>query len=647
MRQEQQQEQQELVERLNQANKAYYTEANPIMTDREYDELYDRLVTLEKETGIIFSKSPTQQVGFDVLKSLKKVSHPVPLLSLDKTKEVHKLVSFLTNKTGILSYKLDGLTVLLNYEAGELNQAVTRGNGQIGEDVTHNALHFANVPQRIPYTGSLYIRGEAAITYTDFEAINNRLLADEQYKNPRNLCSGTVRQLDSSILKERKVMYYAFSLMKNLDFSLKSEALLFLEAQGFTTVDYAMVDADSVDDQVEQFKTALGSLNVPTDGLVLTYDDMAYSEALGATSKFPRDSIAFKWEDQLAETKLLMIEWNTSRTGLINPIAVFESVDLEGTAVKKASLHNLSILEELKLGIGDTITVYKANMIIPQVAENLTQTGPVSPPDTCPVCVAQTQVLNQNGVKTLYCTNSNCKAQRIKLFTHYVSRNAMNIEGLSEATITKFLDHQLIADISDIYKLKEHKDCIKKLEGFGEKSTENLLKSIEKSKTCHLYQFIYALGIFNVGLAGAKLLCEHFDHDITKIKMATPELLIQIEGFGDIIAGSIADYFSHEKNRQQLDEIYHQLVIIQPAQKETKLAGLTFVVTGSLSYFENRKALQIIIEQNSGKLSGSVTKNTNYLVNNDKESGSSKNQTAAKLGVPIISEMEFKKLFLD
>ena len=640
----------QLVGELRAADKAYYSDANPIMTDQAYDALYDELVALEQQTGVILGDSPSQKVGYEILSKLTKVTHPTPLLSLNKTKDIDELEAFLGEQQGMLTYKLDGLTILLHYNHGELKQAVTRGNGQIGEDVTHNARHFFNVPHKIPHTGSLHIRGEAAITYTDFEAINAQLAPEDKYKNPRNLCSGTVRQLDSNILAGRRVGYYAFSLLDSpgLTNPLKSQDLLFLKSQGFDTVQDLMV-GNMVTNMttaqiIDSMKQGLEVFDLPTDGLVLTYDDKAYSDSLGTTSKFPRDSMAFKWQDELATTTLTHIEWNTSRTGLINPIAVFEPVDLEGTEVKKASLHNLSILEELQLGTGDTITVYKANMIIPQVGDNLTRKGPDTPPSTCPECHTATTILEQNSVKTLYCTNPNCKAQRVKLFSHYVSRNAMNIEGLSEATLAKFIELGYLNTLADLYTLSQHQSAIESLAGFGAKSATKLLTAIERSKTCHLYQFIYGLGIFNVGLAGAKLLCEHFGNDIEQIKQATADQLTDIHGFGEVIARSLTDYLAVPANTTLIDTIYAELSIIQPTAKADKLAGMTFVATGSVDIYPNRKALQTAIESNGGKLTGSVTKNTTYLINNDKTSGSSKNQSANKLGIPILSEADFQAL---
>ncbi|MCL1996021.1 MAG: NAD-dependent DNA ligase LigA [Defluviitaleaceae bacterium] len=635
----------ELVKILNDANKAYYQQNREIMTDREYDHLYDELLELEKKTGTTLAASPTAHVGYNVLKTLKKVTHPSPLLSLDKTKEVDKLVAFLGEYNGVLSYKLDGLTILITYENGKMTRAVTRGNGTVGEDITHNALHFKNLPGTIPHKGRLVVRGEATISYTDFEEINENLPKEEKYKNPRNLCSGTVRQLDSSVLSKRSVAYFAFTLMESEHvFELKSQGLEFLLEQGFELVPYTISNAANIQTNVEGFKRGINVLNIPTDGLVLTYDNIRHSESLGATSKFPKDSLAFKWEDSLAKTRLVNIEWNTSRTGLINPLAVFEEVEIEGTVIKKAGLHNLSIVEELELGIGDEITVYKANMIIPQVAENLTRSGSAPPPTQCNICGESTRVFEQNGVKTLHCTNPNCKARQIKALTHYVSRNAMNIEGLSEATLTKFVEKGFITNFSDIYKLEEHSEKIKVMDGLGEKSLSNILASIEKSKTCTLPQFIYGLGIFNVGLAGAKLLCKHCNNNIEDIKKATTQELIEIDGFGDIIAESIVQYFTSQENQAIVHKALSYLQIESPKTKEETLKGLTFVITGSLENFKNRKELQEIIEDKSGKVTGSVTKNTSYLINNNKDDSSAKSKTAVKLGIPVITETEFVEL---
>ena len=635
-----------LISTLNKASQAYYQEDTEIISNFEYDKLYDELLNLENESGIILSSSPTQKVGYQVLKSLNKVTHSTPLLSLNKTKDTNKLVSFLESNLGILSYKLDGLTVLVTYENGSFLQAVTRGNGTEGEDITHNALHFKNLPKFIPYKGKLLIRGEAIISYSDFEKINSTLPEGEKYRNPRNLCSGTVRQLDSKIPSKRYVHYFAFSLMEcDKQFSLKSQGLEFLQNLGFTLVQYEISNKNNIIENVSHFKNQLQTIDLPIDGLVLTYDNIKYSNSLGTTSKFPHDSIAFKWEDQLKKTTLLNIEWNTSRTGLINPLAIFEEVELEGTIVKKASLHNLSIIEHLKLGIGDQIKVYKANMIIPQIAENLTCSGPELPPNNCNECKSIVKIISQNDVKTVYCTNPNCSAQRIKSITHYASRNAMNIEGLSEATVTKFVEKEIINNFSDIYEIGKHKHKIIEMEGFGEKSYLNIINSIEKSKTCNLSQFIYGLGIFKVGIALAKLLCNHYGNDLEKIKNATKEELIQIEGFGEIIANNILEYFINPSNIKITNKAFIYLKIKDTNVKNQSLNGLTFVITGNLENHKSRKELQDTIEKNGGKVTNSVTKKTSYLINNDKESVSSKNKNAKQLNIPIISEKEFINLF--
>ncbi|MCL1936613.1 MAG: NAD-dependent DNA ligase LigA [Defluviitaleaceae bacterium] len=644
-------EMQDLIKKLNEANKSYYEENREIISNFEYDKLYDELLKLEEITGIQLSNSPTKNVGYDVLESLNKVSHNTKLLSLDKTKDISKIKEFLGNQEGVLSLKLDGLTILLTYENGELLQAVTRGNGIVGEDVTHNVKHFKNIPIKIHYKDRLVVRGEAVITYSDFEEINSKLLPEEQYKNPRNLCSGTVRQLDSSIFSKRKVMFFAFSIIEGGVFEgkkleKKSKALFFLDSLYFDIVNFQIVDNTTLENDIENLKDMVKNLDMPTDGLVLTYDNIEYSKNLGETSKFPKDSMAFKWQDEEKETIILDIEWNTSRTGLINPIAIFSPVDLEGTEVKKASLHNLSIVEDLEIGIGDTVLVYKANMIIPQISKNLTRSGNLEIPKFCNICNGNIEIRNKNGVKTLNCINTSCKAQLIKFLTHYSSRNAMNIDGLSEATITKFFEKGFLTDLSSLYNLEKYKDEIKKIEGFGEKSVVNILNSIEKSKNCYLYQFIYGLGIFNIGLSYAKLLCNHFDNDIEKIKNCKVDDLININGFGKIMADNVVNYFSDKENVKTLDYIYSSLNLISENETNNSLKDFTFVVTGNLEKFINRKQLQDIIEKKGGKLSNSVTSKTTYLINNDKTSSSSKNKTANKLNIEIINEEEFIEKFL-
>ena len=638
----------QLVELLNKASKAYYQQDKEIMSDKDYDALYDELTVLEAETGIILSDSPTQNVGYTVLSSLTKVEHPSPMLSLDKTKETSRLEEFLGANRGLLSYKMDGLTVVLTYRGGELKQALTRGNGVIGEDITHNALTFKNIPLKLDFKGELVLRGEAVISFKDFERINSALEPEDEYKNPRNLCSGTVRQLNSEICAQRSVCFIAFSLVtaEGMEFSKKSEGMDWLEQKGFQTVERKFVTAENVAKAVREFEDNIPKNPFATDGLVLTYDDIAYSRSLGTTAKFPRDSIAFKWADETAETTLRQIAWSASRTGLINPIAVFDPVELEGTTVSRASLHNVSIVKNLKLGIGDKITVYKANMIIPQVAENLTNSGNVSIPDVCPVCGGKTQIVSIRDGEALKCVNPDCAAKKLMGFVHFVSRDAMNIEGLSESTLEKFINADTLTDYADIYNLKNHRDTLVNLEGFGEKSFENLLNAIEKSRSIGLPNFIYALGIENVGLGNAKLLCKFYDYDLDKIICAKADELVGIDGFGDVIALSLENYFKNEKNKELVEKLRKELNFAVPKQTlgEQPLKDKIFVITGDVHHFKNRKELQAKIEELGGKATGSVSAKTSYLINNDIASNSSKNKKAKELGVPIISEEDFLKL---
>ena len=642
-----------LVEQLNAAAKAYYQEDREILSNQEYDALYDELVALEEKTGTILANSPTQKVGYTVLSNLVKVKHESPILSLDKTKETAKLASFLGDREGILSWKLDGLTIVLKYNNGTLEQAITRGNGEIGEDVTHNAKVFSNLPVSIPFKGELVLRGEGVIPYSEFYRINEALGEDEQYKNPRNLCSGTVRQLNSEIAAKRNVKFFAFTLVSAAGMEIsdsKAKNMDWLASLGFDVVEHVMVTAETVAAEVEHFRSRIEDNDIASDGLVMTFDSIEYSTSLGRTAKFPKDSVAFKWADEMAETTLREIEWNTSRTGLMNPVAIFDPVELEGSTVSRASVHNVSILKELKLSIGDRIKVYKANMIIPQIAENLT--GEVSTaeiPEKCFVCGGETEVRKLRDGEALYCTNPNCSAQRIQALSHFVSRDAMNMEGLSEETLKKFLEKGFVENYPDLFRLEEHKDEITTMEGFGEKSYQNLIASIEKAKDVELPNFIYALGINHVGLRNAKLLCSNFGFDLEKIKAATEEELVQVEGFGEIIAHSIAQYFRQEEHLNLLADALGYLHIKAAEQAETgnsPLTGITFVVTGDLEHFANRKELQALIEKGGGKVTGSVTKKTNFLINNDIHSASSKNKKAAELGIPILSEQDFIEKFM-
>lgn len=639
----------ELVALLNEASKAYYQQDREIMSDHQYDALYDELVRLEKETGVVLSGSPTQKVGYTVLSNLEKVRHESPILSLDKTKEPEKLQSFLGDKTGILSWKLDGLTIVLTYRDGRLYQAVTRGNGEVGEDVTHNAKVFSNLPLTISFEGELVLRGEGVISYSEFQRINEELGEGEEYKNPRNLCSGTVRQLNSEIAAKRRVQFFAFTLVSAEGRELsdsKAENMEWLKSLGFTVVESKVVTKDTVLEALEYFRHHIEGNDIGSDGLVLTYDSISYSHSLGRTAKFPKDSIAFKWADEMAETILRQIEWNTSRTGLMNPIAVFDPVELEGSTVSRASVHNVSILEELALGIGDTIRVYKANMIIPQIAENLTRSATAEIPEHCFVCGGETEVRSLRDGKALYCTNPSCQAQRLRMLSHFASRDAMNIEGLSEETLKKFMEKGFVSQYPDLFFLEQYQEEIRNMDGFGEKSYSNLIASIEKAKDVDLANFIYALGINHVGLRNAKLLCKAFDYDLEKIGKAETEELAAIEGFGEIIAHSLYTYFHDTEHMTLLQKVLPFL-----RWKETELQtgglleGMTFVVTGDLNHYTNRKELAAYIESQGGKVTGSVTKKTNFLINNDVHSASSKNKKAQELGIPILDEEEFIKRF--
>lgn len=639
----------ELTDILNEAARAYYSTDKEIMSNYEYDALYDELSALEKETGIVNADSPTVRVGYEVLSELPKERHEQPMLSLDKTKEVAALEAFAGNHKSLLSWKMDGLTIVLTYENGTLKKAVTRGNGEVGEVITNNAKTFKNLPLVIPYKGTLIIRGEAVISYADFEKINEGITdADEKYKNPRNLCSGSVRQLNNEITAKRNVNFFAFSLVSAPDVDFKNsreEQLKWLMSQGFRTVEYTVVTAQNMEEAVKDFAQRIESYDFPSDGLVLLYDDIEYGRSLGRTAKFPRDSIAFKWADEVADTTLLEIEWSPSRTGLINPVAIFSPVELEGTTVSRASVHNLSIMESLELGIGDTISVYKANMIIPQIAENKTRSGRLDVPKVCPACGEPTVVRNDNGTKTLFCDNAQCMAKHIKSLSHFVSRDAMNIDGLSENTLEKFVAHGFIKEYADIYKLNRYENEIVGLEGFGKKSYDNLISAADKARTVNLPQLIYSLGIPNVGLTNAKMICKAYGYSLDSLRRTDVSGLSDIEGIGDVIAGSFVKFFEDERNNKILDDLLSEINIVNEiSENENILEGKVFVITGAVEHFANRNELKDKIESYGGKVTGSVTGNTSYLINNDVNSTSSKNKTAQKLGVPIISEEEFLKM---
>ena len=640
----------ELVELLNKAGKSYYSEGRELMSNYEYDALYDELGMLEKETGYILSNSPTVNVGYEVLSELPKERHESPMLSLDKTKSPEALAEWLGSQKGLLSWKLDGLTIVLTYDNGQLQKAVTRGNGEVGEIITNNARVFKNVPVTIPFKGKLVLRGEAIITYSDFERINEQIPeADAKYKNPRNLCSGSVRQLNNEITAQRNVHFFAFTLVsaQDVDFdNSRQRQFEWLKDQGFSVVEYKMVTKDTILDMIEWFEKTIVTNDFPSDGLVILYDDIAYGDSLGRTAKFPRNAMAFKWTDETAETTLREIEWSASRTGLINPVAVFDPVELEGTQVSRASVHNISIVESLKLGIGDRIKVFKANMIIPQIADNLTQSGNLEIPEVCPVCGGKTQIKQVNDVKTLYCINEDCQAKHVKSFAHFVSRDALNIDGLSEATLEKFIQHGFLKNFCDLYHLEKFRDEIIALDGFGEKSYENLLTSVENSRNTTLPKFIYGLGIANVGLSNAKMIVQALGNDIEKIIHAGRQELEKIDGVGAVIADTFASYFENEKNKEEFYKLLQEMHIEKAPDNQNNqiLTGKVFVITGSLEHFENRNQLKERIEQLGGRVTGSVTGKTSYLINNDSHSTSSKNKTAAKLGVPVITENEFLEM---
>ncbi len=640
----------ELVELLNKAGKSYYSEGRELMSNYEYDALYDELGMLEKETGYILSNSPTVNVGYEVLSELPKERHESPMLSLDKTKSPEALAEWLGSQKGLLSWKLDGLTIVLTYDNGQLQKAVTRGNGEVGEIITNNARVFKNVPVTIPFKGKLVLRGEAIITYSDFERINEQIPeADAKYKNPRNLCSGSVRQLNNEITAQRNVHFFAFTLVsaQDVDFdNSRQRQFEWLKDQGFSVVEYKMVTKDTILDTIEWFEKTIVTNDFPSDGLVILYDDIAYGDSLGRTAKFPRNAMAFKWTDETAETTLREIEWSASRTGLINPVAVFDPVELEGTQVSRASVHNISIVESLKLGIGDRIKVFKANMIIPQIAENLTQSGNLEIPEVCPVCGGKTQIKQVNDVKTLYCINEDCQAKHVKSFAHFVSRDALNIDGLSEATLEKFIQHGFLKNFCDLYHLEKFRDEIIALDGFGEKSYENLLTSVENSRNTTLPKFIYGLGIANVGLSNAKMIVQALGNDIEKVIHAKRQELEKIDGVGAVIADTFASYFENEKNKEEFYKLLQEMHIEKALDNQNNqiLTGKVFVITGSLEHFENRNQLKERIEQLGGRVTGSVTGKTSYLINNDSHSTSSKNKTAAKLGVPVITENEFLEM---
>ena len=639
----------ELVEILNKAAKSYYVDAVEIMPNIEYDKLYDELVKLEKETNVVLSNSPTQNVGYETASELPKKAHESPMLSLDKTKSVTELEDWLGDNEALLSWKMDGLTIVLTYRGGELVEAVTRGNGIIGEVITNNAKNFQNVPLKIEYKGELILRGEAVIKYSDFKRINESISdADAKYKNPRNLCSGSVRQLNPAVTRERKVYFNVFNVVKadNIDFeNSKAKQFEWAKNEGFDVVEYKFTNRASLANDIAEFESRIADNDIPSDGLVLLLDDIALGERLGSTAKFPRNAMAFKWSDERQTTKLKYIEWSPSRTGLINPVAVFEPVELEGTTVSRASLHNVSIFEELMLGVGDEISVYKANMIIPQVYENFTKSNTEKVPKICPACGKDTTIKKDNESKVLLCTNPDCQVKHIKQYALMASRDALNIDGLSESTLEKFLSKGFIKSDSDLFHLDKFKDEIINMDGFGKRSYEKLIAALDEAKNTTVSRFLYSLGIAGIGSANAKMIAKYFDNDIDRIISASKDDLLEIEGIGEVLANSIVDFFKSEKNIENVESLRK---ILKFEKEESgggdKLSGKVCVITGSLQHFSNRNELKELIEKNGGKVSGSVSSKTNYLINNDTASNSSKNKKANELGVEIISEEDFLKL---
>ena len=639
----------ELVEILNKAAKSYYVDAVEIMPNIEYDKLYDELLELEKETNVVLSNSPTQNVGYEIAGELPKKAHESPMLSLDKTKSVEDLREWLGENKALLSWKMDGLTIVLTYRDGELAEAVTRGNGTIGEVITNNAKNFQNIPLKIEFKGELILRGEAIIKYSDFKRINDAIEdATAKYKNPRNLCSGSVRQLNPAITKSRMVYCNIFNVVKadGIDFeNSKAKQFEWAKNEGFDVVEYKFTDSKSIADDIAEFESKIESNDIPSDGLVLLLDDIALGERLGSTSKFPRNAMAFKWSDERQVTKLKYIEWSPSRTGLINPVAVFEPVELEGTTVSRASLHNVSIFEDLMLGVGDEISVYKANMIIPQVYENLTKSNTEKFPDTCPACGSHASIKQDNESKVLLCTNPDCQIKHIKQYALMASRDALNIDGLSESTLEKFLSKGFIKNDSDIFKLDRYKDEIVNMDGFGRRSYEKLMAALEEAKHTNVARFLYSLGINGIGSANAKMIAKYFDNDIDKIITAGKDELLEIEGIGEVLANSIVDFFKDSKNIENVKSLREVLIFEEEESAGSdSFAGKVFVITGSLEHFTNRNELKELIEKNGGKVSGSVSSKTNFLINNDTTSNSSKNKKAKELGVEIISEEDFLKL---
>lgn len=642
----------ELIEILNNASFNYYN-SNPIMSDYEWDKLYDELKLLEQETNIIYSNSPTQNVGCKVLDKIEKVTHNHPMLSLDKCHSEKDLIDFAKDKDCILSVKCDGLTTSLHYINGKLIGAESRGNGIEGGNILENVMTIKNIPLNVPYKEELIIDGETIIDWNTFNKINEGLpTGQDKFKHPRNLASASLNVLDTKIAASRNMRFIAWRVIKGLNcksvfFSLKEAEKLGFEIVPMWTYTNKSSDKENISTMLSDLQDKADNLGIPYDGAVMTYDDIEYGKSLGRTEKFFKHSIAYKYEDELYETNLNDIEWNTSKTGLINPVAVFEPVDLDGAITTKATLHNISYIEKLQLGIGDTIQVYRANMVIPKVHDNLTRSNTWKLPDKCPCCGGNVEIHNENGSKTLHCMNNDCKAKLLGKLSHFVSKNAINIDGLSEQTLQKFIDLGWLNTFKDIYYLSDHKEEMYKLDGFGKKSVDKLLESIEKSRNTTLDRFIYGLCIPLIGRTASKTITKEFNnqpeefyniwchgYDFTKLN-----------DFGDTMNNSMQDFIKN--NYRWIAVLIGEFIFRESDNNDNikqVLEGKTFVITGSLRFYKNREELAAVIERNGGKISGSVSAKTSYLINNDVTSTSGKNKKANELGIPIISEGEFVQM---
>lgn len=652
-----------LVNELNKYRNAYYNENKSLISDREYDAMFDRLQALEDETGIILSNSPTKTVGFESVSKLNKVKHNHPLLSLGKTTDLKEFEDYFDNRSCILMGKLDGLTCSIIYQNGKFIRAESRGNGEVGEDITHNARMFINLPMEIPYDGELIIDGECIITRTDFDKINLR--ENTEYKNPRNLVSGTVRQLNNEVVKNRNVHFIAWKLFSMINSngesdlpSEHSDCFEFLEMAGFDVVPYRKYQKTGYSDkaieiEIESLKEECNEKQIPIDGIVGMFNDISYGLSLGNTSHHPRHSLAFKFYQEDNETTLEDIEWSTSRTGLINPVAVFEPIEIDGTTVTRATLNNVSIIKELELGIGDTITVIKANQIIPKITQNLTRSGTYKLPTVCPCCGKEVEIRSDNGREMMYCINKRCPAILHDKIANFASREGMNIVGISDERLKSLMQHGYITSFRSLYDLSPYRSAIIKIPGWGESSFDNLIEAIEQSRHCNLANVIVALGIPSIGKTAAKMLERHIV-EMTRYNNNTNYLgsfinnaindhdWSDVPGIGKPTSDAINTYV--QENVREISDLAEELYVEveEIKEKNNSLKGATFCITGKLIHFANRNALVEDIESNGGIVVSGVTAKTQFLITNDKTSGSSKNKAAEKYGTRIITEEEYK-----